>query len=404
MSLLAARGYNRGMNTLCLVVDRLHWGYLGPWGNTWIDTPSFNRLASQGFVLDQFHLDSPQLDRLYQSYWLGRHARRSPISDVAAGLPGRLAAAGIETVLVTDEPLVVRDPLATPFSRTVELEGADPRRLAVTIDQTHLAHCFAVLLDQLEAGGPSLTWCHLQSLGAAWDGPAEFRGLYVEPGDPEPSTRAEVPSLRLDKDFDPDQLLAISQAYAGQVTLLDACLGGLMEALESSPTGRETLLVVLSSRGFPLGEHGSVGTINEQLYGELVHLPLVLRFPDALGEGGRSQALVQPADVCATLLDWHGLAVDPASDGKSLLPLVREEVSALADRLHLVGSGQRALRTPAWYLRQEGERAELFAKPDDVWEANEVSARAAPVVELLLTAMDQEPPQPLDEVLVTGME
>ena len=34
-----------------LVIDRLGAGYLGPFGNTWIDTPCFNQLASQSLLV-----------------------------------------------------------------------------------------------------------------------------------------------------------------------------------------------------------------------------------------------------------------------------------------------------------------------------------------------------------------
>ena len=55
-------------------------------------------------------------------------------------------------------------------------------------------------------------------------------------------------------------------------------------------------------------------------------------------------------------------------------------------------SGQRAVRSPAWLLREShagGEiRRELFAKPDDRWEVNEVSSRCGDVAEQLAAAAD----------------
>lgn len=47
----------------------------------------------------------------------------------------------------------------------------------------------------------------------------------------------------------------------------------------------------------------------------------------------------------------------------------------------------RSIRTPAWFLRQsDTEAPELFAKPDDHWEVNEVAARGGEVVEELIAA------------------
>ena len=58
----------------CLVIDRLQHGFLGAYGNTWIETPAFDRLAAESFVFDQMLIDSPQLGSLYRSFWQGRHA------------------------------------------------------------------------------------------------------------------------------------------------------------------------------------------------------------------------------------------------------------------------------------------------------------------------------------------
>ena len=142
----------------------------------------------------------------------------------------------------------------------------------------------------------------------------------------------------------------LCQAYAGQVSLLDACVGALLEYLEANPAGQNTLFTFASARGFPLGEHGRVGAYDLSLHGELVHVPLWMRFPDSLGQAVRSRALVRPADLCPTLLDWWGIADPPQSpDAASLMPLVREEVESIRDRLGVVDDGvQRAIRTPAW--------------------------------------------------------
>ena len=49
------------MNAILLVIDRLHAGYLGAYGNGWIATPAIDRLAAEGFVFDQCLIDSPQV-------------------------------------------------------------------------------------------------------------------------------------------------------------------------------------------------------------------------------------------------------------------------------------------------------------------------------------------------------
>ena len=69
--------------------------------------------------------------------------------------------------------------------------------------------------------------------------------------------------------------------------------------------------------------------------------------------------------------------------GESLMPLVRGEVESVRDRLLLSSpDAETAIRTPAWYLRQS-DPPELFAKPDDRWEVNDVANRCHDVVDRL---------------------
>jgi arylsulfatase A-like enzyme len=404
------------MNTICLVMDRLHAGYLGAYGNAWIETPALDRLAVESFVADQYLVDSPRLETLYRSYWHGRHAAADGgPPDACSALAEILAGAGVNPTLLTDEPAVARHPSARGFVETIELERPEASPVADELEETHLARSFARMIDWLDsAREPFLLWSHLSGLGGPWDAPLDFRRRYAEPEDPEPPDHSRPPCRMLEEDYDPDEILGACQAYAGQVTLWDTCLGALLEMLESHPLGQTTLLVVTSARGFPLGEHRRLGPADEALYGELVHVPLVMRFPDRQCAAVRTQALVQPADLWATILDWWQMTdLPPAPAAKSLLPLAREEVRSVRDRLLVVDGHERAIRTPAWYLR-DSDRPELYAKPDDRWEANDVADRCADVVERLREAMrryeaglqagELSDLPPLEEILLTGID
>lgn len=417
------------MNAICLVIDRLHAGHLGAYGNTWIETPAIDRLASRALCFDQMLVDSPRLAGLYRSYWEGWHAMCP--TDPPEGRPtlaGLLREAGICTALLTDEPVLSQHRLAAEFDDLIEIDPPWEAHGAGEIEQTHLAHCFVEAIDWLQsARGPFLLWCHLAGLGTTWDAPPEFRRAYREEGDPEPPGSADVPNQMLPEDQDPDDLLGIAQAYAGQVSLLDACVGALLEFVEGSPHTAETLLALTAARGFPLGEHRRVGPCDEALYGELVHVPLIVQFPHALGAAARTQTLVEPSDLWATLLDWWGISPAPRSpSANSLMPVARQEIATQRDRLCIAGRhGERAIRTPAWYLRAGGQPLggvslytadgiELFAKPDDRWEVNNVSDRCREVVECLQDAMVQYEQTlhsgrisdlpPLSDVLANGLE
>jgi hypothetical protein len=404
------------MNAICLVFDRLHAGYLGAYGNSWIETPSFDRLASQSFLFDRALIDSPELSLLYRSYWQGWHALCPAAPELRPSLAASLGQAGVTTVLLSDEPQVVRHPLAAEFDALVEIDPPWQPQAAAAVEQTHFGRCFAEIIDWLEsARGSFLLWCHLGGLGTTWDAPLRFRQAYCEEGDPPTPESAEPPDRMLPAQYDPDELLGVVQSYCGQVTLLDTCLGAFLDFFYGLPISSETLLTVTSARGFPLGEHGRVGPCDGALFGETVQVPWLLQLPDAAGATVRSQALVEPADLWSSLLDWWGIGDVPRSPtAESVLPLVRQQSGLPRDRLCVAGvHGQRAIRTPAWYLRGQLD-PELYAKPDDRWEVNDVATRCQDVVETLqdvLTQYELALPDgrisdlpPLADVLLNGLE
>ncbi len=407
------------MKTLCLMIDRLHIGYVGAYGNSWIETPSLDRLAGESFLLDRYWIDSPRLDVLYRSLWQGRHALEPPCPPAPeTALPSLLSGAGVETVLVSDEPAVLDHPLAQGFGERIVLPSMDTVELVDQWEGSYLARSFAQLLQRLnEIVDRALVWCHLKGLGAAWDAPYEFRSRYAAEEDPDPPRSATVPRLVLAEDYDPDELLGVTLSYAGQVTLLDHCLGGLLEWLSTSGHGHDTMLLLAATRGLPLGEHRRVGDCSDAIYGELAHVPVLIRLPNADGAAARTQALAGPTDLWATLCDWWRTAEQPSSlavAGHSLLPLARNELQELRDRLCIAGRGdERGIVTPAWFARF-AETRELYVKPDDRWELNDVADRCVDVLEALegalraceqcLSGAERQELPALEDMLVQGHE
>jgi arylsulfatase A-like enzyme len=242
-----------------------------------------------------------------------------------------------------------------------------------------------------------------------------MRSQYAEADDPDPPTEAEVPCRALEHNEDPDLLLGITQSYAGQISLMDLCIGALVDALQEAGLEADTTLALVGTRGLALGEHGQVGPIDDHLHGELVHVPMIIRLPDRSNASDRSHELIQPPDLFPTWLDVLTQQVAPPRlAAADLMPLIRDEETRWRDRIGLVGTdGHCAVRTSAWYLTT-GSPCRLFAKPDDRWEANDVADRHADLAEELketLSDYESHLPssvidalEPLNDVLRNGLE
>jgi arylsulfatase A-like enzyme len=176
-------------------------------------------------------------------------------------------------------------------------------------------------------------------------------------------------------DVEDDELyLRIQTTFAAAISYFDVALGELLQVLREHP-GDEPVLLVTSDRGQALGERGTVG--DGALHEEIIHVPLLLYGAGA--ESRRVAALTQAVDLAPTMAELFGVAW-LASDGRSLLPLVRGESVPWRDEALCGQVTERGvewgLRTAEWFFRlaptPEGPKAALFVKPDDRLEVNDV--------------------------------
>jgi len=376
----------RGEKILVLAIDGLRAAALGAYGNTAFATPAMDQLAAESFLLDACFADAVELPQLYRALWQSVHPlRHAAAATASAPLPQWLAEHGYEATLITDEPAVAAFPAAAAFDELIELP-ADPPTRAGDMTDTALARVFAAVLDQVQSVGDrsldrQLIWLHARGMYGPWDAPLELqeRLLEREDGDPPPADVLEPPDLVLDDASDPDAAFRWSCAYAAQIMVLDACVEALHESLDG------WLVVLCGVRGFPLGEHQRVGGVDGRLCVEQLHAPMLWRFPDGAGGLTRSRQLASHLDLLPTLVDWLGPRDSVQRlDGVSLFPLVQPAAAALPRELVGVGGNDaRAIRNDAWTLRRIAADApvQLFVRPDDRWEANDVAALCPEVVD-----------------------
>lgn len=358
-------------NVLVVVIDRLNAGFLGPYGNSWVPTPAINRLASQALLAEFHFASSPELADAYRSYWQGEHPLAAQPADQLS-LPEFWQQSGRQTWLITDEREVADLPLSSQFAQRELLKPPTITRAAAESTETHFADVIAAGIEHLRAAeAPFALWLHARGCSGPWDAPLALREHLRDEEDPEPPTFIEPPQLQLPKDYDPDELTAYGHAYAAQVMAIDECLESLFTALDESPHASNTLLVLTSPRGYLLGQQRQVGAPLALLLEDTVHIPLFVRFPQNQAAGERRQGLSETRDLYSLLQSW----------GETSLPQ--------RDRLLLASNTEQVFRTPAWHLRKEtaSQQCQLFAKPDDRYEVNDVADRCQSQVEQLEAAL-----------------
>ena len=428
-------------NIICLLLDRLHIGCLGPYGNTEIETPAINALAAGSLLADRFYVDTPNVPLLCRSWWRGLHVLAQ---NDAPTIMSRLNAAGYKTVLVTDDPAIAYCEDAYDFSEVLLLPDSGNETPCDEIEQTHLCSALATIAETAESltqsGSPYLLWCQLRGFDAGWDFPLFLREKYCGEDDPTPYRNVTPPfymkadtcrNEMCDNDETPlspeswdDLLQSVRSAYSGGVTMFDELLEMLTEPLGQGDFGDETLFLLAGSRGVLFGECGMIGippyhlpqpSTIEPLASSLVQVPLIVRFPDGFGATVRTDTLLQPADIAQLLCEWLELpSADDAPNSpnaihacRNMLDLIREEPQNLRECFVIVSTIDHeanvpatcCLVTPSWFLQELAllkddhsqevpsslaERYALYVKPDDRWDVNNVCDRCIEVVEQLV--------------------
>ena len=103
---------------------------------------------------------------------------------------------------------------------------------------------------------------------------------------------------------------------------VDDSVGRVVELLRSRGWLENTVVLYMGDNGFAFGEHGLID--KRQAYEESMRIPMLMRAPGVSG-GTVVDAVVANIDVASTLLDAAALRPPSDLDGRSMLPLLRDD-------------------------------------------------------------------------------
>ncbi|HOQ67662.1 MAG TPA: sulfatase-like hydrolase/transferase [Candidatus Atribacteria bacterium] len=219
-----------------------------------------------------------------------------------------------------------------------------------------------------------------------WDPPEPYRNMY-DPGYTGQELIDPVPGL-VEGYMTPQELNHTKSLYHGEVAFVDKWIGIFLEALKSLGLYDESVIIYTSDHGEPFGEHGIVRKARPWNYEELVHIPLIIKYPTLPG-GKFIDAIVQTTDLMPTILDFLHIEKDTLMleylaplatgtfpqdmvslskkivlEGHSLAPLMREEVAKVRDYAFIGHYKQ------SWTIRDLNYSFHLFidhSKPPELY-------------------------------------
>ena len=138
----------------------------------------------------------------------------------------------------------------------------------------------------------------------------------------------------------PDQVLGrMVNLYDAEIFAADRALGRLVDGLKQRGIYDKAMIVFVSDHGEEFLDHGGVGH-NPKLFQEVIHVPLVIKFPQQFGsqfQNRRFVPTVRQVDVLPTILDVAGVELAPERHsqlaGLSILEALSDNGDALEDWL-----------------------------------------------------------------------
>ena len=351
---------------------------MGNSGHPIVRTPHLDRLAEQSYTFDNAYCNYPICTPSRLSMLTGRYPHQIGAWDLGV-IPDRqyptwgdyLTEVGYETVLCgrthfngTDRLHGFSHRLLDDLPRWCNRNGRPPRRTpdARRGSNSHVAECgpgdhehtrydrnvtdLAVDFLHEKAAAPDdkpfLLYCGFMHPHFPLIAPPEFFSQY-DPGTLElPETwneplESQHPIIQHHRwawqnDIPPPEAVVrcALACYYALVSCLDAQVGRILEAIDTSPLSENTLVIYTSDHGEMAGHHGIWQ--KQCFYEPAVKVPLMLRLPS--DETGRVAENVSLVDVLPTLLEVADLETPSDLPGDSLLRIARHEANETTAEAH----------------------------------------------------------------------
>jgi arylsulfatase A-like enzyme len=153
-----------------------------------------------------------------------------------------------------------------------------------------------------------------------WNPPEEYYKIYA------PKGYVDKPIIfggGNAEEFTDLEIQHIRAQYAGKVTLVDKWVGIFFEKVKELGLWENSMIILLSDHGCPIGEHGIIKKVRPWPYEELARIPLLVKYPGI--KEGKVNTFVETVDIMPTILDAFDVKYNGLLDGESLLPLLKGE-------------------------------------------------------------------------------
>lgn len=177
----------------------------------------------------------------------------------------------------------------------------------------------------------------------------------------------------------------LRHAYFACVSYVDAQIGKLLDELDELGLAENTVVVLWGDHGWHLGDQLVWG--KHTIFEQALKSAFIVRVP-GVTHGQTVNRVVSSVDIYPTLMDLCEVDMPHVTDGKSMLPLLRERETPWEDEAFGYFRNGTSLRTDRYritkYFREEQPVIELYDHANDPYETRNIASEHPELVEELM--------------------
>ena len=184
-------------------------------------------------------------------------------------------------------------------------------------------HAEAYIRDNANSDRPWFTFCSFIAPHHPFEAPEDQLARYddLEIPLPDPEIKVDIqnppekllPAIDEMSSYPEDVQRRLIKHYYASISLVDDCVGSLLDALEATGQKDNTLILFVADHGEHLWHHGLLRKASFH-YDETLRVPCILSSPE-ISSGGKIDGLIELTDLYPTLLGLLDIPVNPGVQG-----------------------------------------------------------------------------------------
>lgn len=309
-------------NILLITVDSLRHDHVGAYGYALPTTPNIDRIAKEGILfknaIAQGGWTSPAMISLFTSTYPSVHGVESRYDNFPC-----------------EKNALIRKLREAGYQAPAALSGN-----YFNLGFQRKKHRFTKLAFFKEwieeyASPPFFLWYHINKVPHLPYNPQKpYDTKFFPDGyslSPAAAERLEIVKNKViirkgNLKFEKEDMIPIKALYDGEVRMADEIVNDIYSFLKNQGILDQTIMIITADHGEELLDHGLIGHASTnwggQLYDEVIHVPLIMRYPDLFPQGKVIDEMVEMIDIMPTIFEISGIQGNRWIQGRSFFELI----------------------------------------------------------------------------------